>query len=658
MAKEASLDDCLKLLKGDSDEQRLVGLLLATKFVKGDDLEAVRKVFDAIGFQFINRLLKTGSGEVGRGADKRQAYLHLALSILAAFCRLPELAASEEVIAKVPVFVTTLGSKQDGAAAGDCYECLLAVSISSEQGMQALLKFNALTAVVRQLNDSPPDAPWFPVGIKLLHTLLAKVAAEGRIAEYAQDFTYVIPAVASQLAFRQDTVKFEALSILYSLLVSDISTLIKEALRGSVHLSQWPAHARIGLGQILHSRVAIEQKYLVLELAESIVELVGDAWLTGSIEFPGQQGQAPPDRFFLLVAETLRVETAVILNEVAQAAFESGESAEAESSKTAEAASVRQRRLMTCFALLEHVITIVATQEDSSKQMQQTTLQKTLVALDEVVGIVLEFLEDAQKHHQNRGDVLVASVRIVSRYLAEAPFAHQERCHRLLSFLLSISTSSESRPFLAVQFMVPYLTQVTLEPNGCKLVIASGSHIQIVNFLSWLIVESHATNGCLVDVCDIFLNLLTKNKHLDGINGGDFIPVIPAFVAWVGRGLSRMESAMAASVLTCVLGLTDEDQLLRSPEVGPGGLRSVLQVITSNVEQCLKIDRSAEQDHEEDLLEIILSGLVACINRYPSFKLELKARVQSIIGNRGLSQIQDVTTNPTLQQLLITVLRK
>ncbi|KAF2303769.1 hypothetical protein GH714_023359 [Hevea brasiliensis] len=42
-----SLDDCLKLLKGERDEQRLAGLLLDTKFCKGEDVASLRKVYDA-----------------------------------------------------------------------------------------------------------------------------------------------------------------------------------------------------------------------------------------------------------------------------------------------------------------------------------------------------------------------------------------------------------------------------------------------------------------------------------------------------------------------------------------------------------------------------------------------------------------------------------
>ena len=55
-----SLEDCLKLLKGERDEQRLAGLLLVTKFCKGDDLNSLHRVYDAVGLHFLDRLLRTG----------------------------------------------------------------------------------------------------------------------------------------------------------------------------------------------------------------------------------------------------------------------------------------------------------------------------------------------------------------------------------------------------------------------------------------------------------------------------------------------------------------------------------------------------------------------------------------------------------------------
>lgn len=60
-AASPSLDDRLKLLKGERDEQRLAGLLLVTKFSKSDDVFSLRKVYDAVGPRFLDRLLRTGN---------------------------------------------------------------------------------------------------------------------------------------------------------------------------------------------------------------------------------------------------------------------------------------------------------------------------------------------------------------------------------------------------------------------------------------------------------------------------------------------------------------------------------------------------------------------------------------------------------------------
>ncbi|KMT15310.1 hypothetical protein BVRB_3g060190 isoform A [Beta vulgaris subsp. vulgaris] len=59
--KIPALDDCLKLLQGDRDEQRLAGLLLVTKCCNNDDHDSIFKVYNAIGVRFLDRLLRTGN---------------------------------------------------------------------------------------------------------------------------------------------------------------------------------------------------------------------------------------------------------------------------------------------------------------------------------------------------------------------------------------------------------------------------------------------------------------------------------------------------------------------------------------------------------------------------------------------------------------------
>lgn len=72
-----------------------------------DDLNSMRVCATGTG------QAKGPSGEAIGQNDKvqQQAYLHLALIIISAFCRLPELAAMDESISKVSILVETLSSK-------------------------------------------------------------------------------------------------------------------------------------------------------------------------------------------------------------------------------------------------------------------------------------------------------------------------------------------------------------------------------------------------------------------------------------------------------------------------------------------------------------------------------------------------------------------
>jgi hypothetical protein len=65
------LEDCLRLLRGERDEQKLAGLLVAANVCRAGDADAVAKVYRAVGPRFLRRLLSTGK----RYAWKRASWL-------------------------------------------------------------------------------------------------------------------------------------------------------------------------------------------------------------------------------------------------------------------------------------------------------------------------------------------------------------------------------------------------------------------------------------------------------------------------------------------------------------------------------------------------------------------------------------------------------
>ncbi|EFJ26513.1 hypothetical protein SELMODRAFT_441756 [Selaginella moellendorffii] len=572
----ASLDECLKLLRGSNDEQRLVGLLLATKFVSGGDAQAVHEVFDAIGFQFVDRLLRTGLGHFATHEKEMQQhdYLKLGISILAAFCRIPELASSSDVIDKVPVYVEVLSAN----------ECLLGIAAASDKGFVAVCQSRVFQAIGSLLQNAAPEAQEVVAVVKLLYFLVTRLTMEGKTSEYAQELASVVPPLSRHLSLQQNLGKFEVMEVLKLLLVSSNT---KAVLSTNCASLSWADDVRTGLGQILHSRVSPEHRKGALEVAEQMVEHLGGSWLVGNINFPDTEvSSSSSDRFLFLVVESLRVEIPIVLGDVLHvSSSSSGQDIE------------KQRSLAVYYSLVENIINFTS-QEEASIKVNASSLQKIVSALDDIAGILLEYLEAAKDNGVHQGDEVISSVRLLGR------------------------------PYYAVQFLVPALLQVTMAEDGCEALVSSGGHKQIVSFIVTSL--KNRDEVLIVEALDILLNVLQKkNSLIHEPSFVDFVPALREIVSWALKTDQNMESAMATCFCTSVLDMTDEGALKDCLEA------SELERIYTLVGKCLQRCYQGEAAEEEDLMDMIVSGCLACLNRYPSLKSNLKSYLALIPDNRS-----------------------
>ncbi|KAG8084951.1 hypothetical protein GUJ93_ZPchr0010g8269 [Zizania palustris] len=98
------LEDCLCLLHGEHDEQKLAGLLIAANVCRAGDVATVVEVYRAVGSRFLRRLLNTGLGKLEGGKEEeKDAYLCLAVTVLSDLARIPEVVADEGVISTIPL---------------------------------------------------------------------------------------------------------------------------------------------------------------------------------------------------------------------------------------------------------------------------------------------------------------------------------------------------------------------------------------------------------------------------------------------------------------------------------------------------------------------------------------------------------------------------
>lgn len=99
LSPSAILAQCLKLLKGQSDEHKFAGLVMVTKHVpaltvsdsvgsgeKAAGRGQLRQICDAVGPPFVHRLLRTAGDSSSSGSDGGLSmYQQIALGVLAAF---------------------------------------------------------------------------------------------------------------------------------------------------------------------------------------------------------------------------------------------------------------------------------------------------------------------------------------------------------------------------------------------------------------------------------------------------------------------------------------------------------------------------------------------------------------------------------------------
>lgn len=617
-SRSISLGDCLKLLRGERDEQKLAGLLLATKFCQGDDDASILKVYDAIGPRFLDRLLMTGMGKGvgGHGGDKsgeeREAYLKLSITVLAGFCRIPEIASSTEMVAKVPVVAEIVSKSLDQSIAEECYEFFLLVAGASGNGKTSFYQPGVMDMLAPHVYSLQDGARLLELAMKLLQLVLTELHVDMIDTNNVSGLSHMVAALARQFAVLHNAAKFDALHLL-TVLLSAKNSLLHDTLRSMPKVS-WASHVRIGITAVLQNRVVSREKLHALLLAESMMSILGEDWLVEQSEMHDSQFQMPVDKFMLLVLETARVEVAVLLNELAYSKYEASKS-----SATDEAFILKQRNLAITFSLIEKIIKLIShASEAEGSPINESTLTKAIVGLNETISLVLDFLQDSKEHGQRRGDDLLASVRIIGSYLAETPYACTEKIRSLMGYMLSIEGDDESSPFYSVCFLLPMLCQITMETEGCKLLTLCEGHKAIVECLLKMIGNDGAmveNYGTIFLACETILNILLKEKELQvHLEEFQLVHFLQALAVWTEKNNDPTTIMMASCICALIFDLTSEESLLSRSNLDRRTLESLSQLIAKSFSQG---ELSYDVGEHLDLHEIVASGYSRWADRFP-----------------------------------------
>lgn len=324
-----------------------------TKAVKAGDIDAKtrRRIFDAVGFTFPNRLLTTKEAPDGCPDHVLRA---LGVALLACFCSDPELASHPQVLNKIPIlstFLTARGDPDDAARRSmidDTYQCLTAVA-GTPRGPRHLIAGGTVSALCQAYLG---HGYGFDQALALLVGLLA--AAETQCWKEAEpDLLAVLRGLSEDFQKAEDASKFELCQLLPLFLPP--TTVPSECLRD----------LQAGLARILGSKLSSWQRNPALKLAARLAHACGSDWIPA-----GSSGS----KFLALLVNLACVEVRLALEETGT--------------------EVKEDVVTACYALMELGIQECTRCEQSLlKEPQKVQL---VSIMKEAIGAVIHYLQQVR----------------------------------------------------------------------------------------------------------------------------------------------------------------------------------------------------------------------------------------------------------------------
>ncbi|KAJ7382274.1 hypothetical protein OS493_036177 [Desmophyllum pertusum] len=394
---ESSLQKCISVLKAaKSDNERFAALLLVTQLVQSNavGIAGRRQLFEAVGFKFINRLLKTRNVP---SDCPRDVYNSLALTILACFSTDEELCVHPEMIEKIPLFLAGINTAEsetvnEVVVLDDIYQIIASLACTST-GCKHLVEKGAFSTLCRVIREN--DGRF---STKALEILLRILNNGPRVywPEQKDVLFEALSALSSRFKEAQNHTKFELCNHLVLFLSGAEKSVFQEEKDQA-----WLRDVYTGLNQILQSKISSEQRDPAIVLVSLIIELVGMEWM---ITFSGQETPG----LFILSLTIASVEIRMILDE--------------------------KNGRGDCDG---HLPTMV-----------NSRLSKVYSLATESIHSIVTFLDHVAPVHNNRtmtgieGQVVFASVRVLCAWMAEETSALQDDICKLLPFLLKLGKES------------------------------------------------------------------------------------------------------------------------------------------------------------------------------------------------------------------------
>ncbi|XP_069478697.1 neurochondrin [Ambystoma mexicanum] len=560
-----ALERCLEVLRAAKDDnEQFAALLLVTKLVRAGEVDAQtrRRIFEAVGFTFPNRLLSSNHAPDG---CPNHIFRALGIALLASFCTDPDLAIEPAVLDKIPIFNEVLATrcKDDlsfRSMTDDTYQCLIGIA-AAPGGLKELVSRGTVASLCQAylLHSSSREQ-----ALKLLTGLLASMEAKCW-DKSTTDLMALLSSLSRDFQESEDMRKFELCEILQSFLPP--SAVLTETAQGVQCLKS----IGTGLLRILRSKLSACQREPALMLAASLTNSYRSDWLLAGSRDRGST-------FLPLLVNLACVEVRITLEDPEPSTVDA-----------------KQQLVTACYSILEMGMQ-ECTKDELSLLTEDQKLQLVHV-MEEACGAVIHYLKQVGRE-KLEDPFIFASVRILSVWLAEETSSLKQEICDLLPFLvhyvktlfqreracrdlpqqvaeLALCSSSWGAlwPGDALRFLLPGLYHLTAEDVPRRILIAQEAPALLCDYfmLQWEVFSSAKTplssrdsaGMSLQTACGIFLNFVITTPDLIR-HESCFSTLMKMLMTSLSTLLSKRENlALAANVTT--LGLMMARTLADTP---------------------------------------------------------------------------------------------
>ncbi|XP_060703485.1 neurochondrin [Hemiscyllium ocellatum] len=519
MARNKTLDRCLQVLQeAKNDSEQFAALLLVTKVVKAGEIDAAtrRRIFDAIGFSFPNRLLITKESPHGCPS---QIFQSLGMTLLACFSTNPELAIHQQILNKISIFNEIICSEMDAGAdiatftsmIDDSFQCLQAIS-AHPQGQRHLVDGGTVSTLCQvYLNQSHGHMHALCLLVSLLNTMETKCWNSSK-----SDLLKVLNKLSEQFATKEDNQKFELCNILQHFLPAAPILTEDPSLTGCLK------NLHTGLFSILSSKLNSSQRDPALKLGGLLVTVYGSDWILA-------ENPEASRKFLALMVNLACVEVRMCLED-----------------SNLDATRFKPDVITACYSIIEFGMMVCVLGEKVC--FTETESRQLVQIMVEAFGAVICYFKQVTEE-QLWDPFLFASVRILGAWMAEETYALRQEICDVLPFLICYAQklfecpiksndlnnqvkglSLADRPEVtkwskdALRFLLPGFCHLSAEDVPRRILISCEFHVLLLRYFTqqWEVFSSSKNAPILPNdaemslrtACGIFLNLVVTEPAL------------------------------------------------------------------------------------------------------------------------------------------------